>query len=57
MQRLPQKRAWGTDDPARKGGDYFGARTAADPAADVIPAPRAPLDVEQLSPLAATVED
>ena len=23
MQRLPQKRAWGTDDPARKGGDYF----------------------------------
>ena len=31
MQRLPQKRAWGTDDPARKGGDYFGARTPAAP--------------------------
>jgi predicted pyridoxine 5'-phosphate oxidase superfamily flavin-nucleotide-binding protein len=44
MQRLPQKRAWGTDDPARKGGDYFGARTAVDPPADVIPAPRLPLD-------------
>ena len=25
MQRLPQNGAWGTDDPARKGGDYFGA--------------------------------
>jgi predicted pyridoxine 5'-phosphate oxidase superfamily flavin-nucleotide-binding protein len=57
MQRLPQKRAWGTDDPARKGGDYFGARTAADPPTGVVPAPRAPLDVEQFSPLATTVED
>jgi predicted pyridoxine 5'-phosphate oxidase superfamily flavin-nucleotide-binding protein len=26
MQRLHQKRDWGTDDPARKGGDYFRAR-------------------------------
>jgi predicted pyridoxine 5'-phosphate oxidase superfamily flavin-nucleotide-binding protein len=54
MQRLPQKRAWGTDDPARKGGDYFGARpagptptdpTPADPTpADLIPRPRNPID-------------
>jgi uncharacterized protein len=42
MQRLPQKRAWGTDDPARKGGDYFGARTAANPPADMIHAHRPP---------------
>jgi hypothetical protein len=42
MQRLPQKRAWGTDDPARKGGDYFGARAAAEAAADAFPTPRAP---------------
>lgn len=26
MQRVPLRRDWGTDDPARKGGDYFGAR-------------------------------
>lgn len=26
MQRVPVRRAWGTDDPTRKGGDYFGAR-------------------------------
>lgn len=39
MQRLPQKRAWGTDDPARKGGDYFGARATAR-----IPQPRTPID-------------
>jgi predicted pyridoxine 5'-phosphate oxidase superfamily flavin-nucleotide-binding protein len=26
MQRVTQRRAWGTDDPARKGGDYFGAK-------------------------------
>lgn len=28
MQRVPLRRAWGTDDPARKGGDYFGAKNA-----------------------------
>ncbi len=43
MQRLPQKRAWGTDDLARKGGDYFAARAGADAAPDAIPVPRAPL--------------
>lgn len=26
MQRVTQRRAWGTDDPVRKGGDYFGAK-------------------------------
>lgn len=26
MQRVHERRAWGTDDPGRKGGDYFGAR-------------------------------
>ncbi|HVL83235.1 MAG TPA: pyridoxamine 5'-phosphate oxidase family protein [Pseudonocardia sp.] len=26
MQRMPRRRAWGTDDPGRKGGDYFGAK-------------------------------
>jgi predicted pyridoxine 5'-phosphate oxidase superfamily flavin-nucleotide-binding protein len=26
MQRATTRRPWGTDDPARKGGDYFGAR-------------------------------
>lgn len=26
MTRLHEKREWGTDDPARKGGDYFGAK-------------------------------
>lgn len=26
MERVTQRRAWGTDDPGRKGGDYFGAR-------------------------------
>ncbi len=26
MQRVSQRRPWGTDDPARKGGDYFAAR-------------------------------
>jgi predicted pyridoxine 5'-phosphate oxidase superfamily flavin-nucleotide-binding protein len=26
MVRAAQKRDWGTDDPARKGGDYFGAK-------------------------------
>jgi hypothetical protein len=29
MTRASEKRAWGTDDPARKGGDYFGARVEA----------------------------
>lgn len=37
MQRMSQRREWGTDDPGRKGGDYFGAKattpTAARPAA------------------------
>ncbi|QJY45927.1 pyridoxamine 5-phosphate oxidase [Pseudonocardia broussonetiae] len=28
MQRVPLRRSWGTDDPARKGGDYFGAKDA-----------------------------
>ncbi len=54
MQRLPQKRAWGTDDPARKGGDYFAARATTDPPADAIPAPRPPMDASRLSPLPAT---
>ena len=26
MARVSERRDWGTDDPARKGGDYFGAR-------------------------------
>ena len=26
MERVTQKRDWGTDDPARKGGDFFGAK-------------------------------
>jgi hypothetical protein len=26
MERVTEKRAWGTDDPARKGGDFFGAK-------------------------------
>ncbi|MFC4946829.1 pyridoxamine 5'-phosphate oxidase family protein [Pseudonocardia sp. GCM10023141] len=26
MARVTEKREWGTDDPARKGGDYFGAK-------------------------------
>jgi predicted pyridoxine 5'-phosphate oxidase superfamily flavin-nucleotide-binding protein len=26
MQRVEQERAWGTDDPGRKGGDYFRVR-------------------------------
>ena len=28
FQRVPQRRDWGTDDPHRKGGDYFGAATS-----------------------------
>lgn len=49
MQRLPQKRAWGTDDPARKGGDYFGARTPVGAPACAIPAPRSPMDAERVT--------
>jgi len=49
MQRLPQKRAWGTDDPARKGGDYFAARAPAAPPAGAIPAPRVPLPAERIT--------
>jgi predicted pyridoxine 5'-phosphate oxidase superfamily flavin-nucleotide-binding protein len=26
MARVHERREWGTDDPARKGGDYFGAK-------------------------------
>jgi uncharacterized protein len=26
MRRVEERRAWGTDDPGRKGGDYFGAK-------------------------------
>lgn len=26
MQRVTTRRSWGTDDPARKGGDYFAAK-------------------------------
>ncbi|SFN21327.1 hypothetical protein SAMN05216207_101083 [Pseudonocardia ammonioxydans] len=26
MERVTERRAWGTDDPARKGGDFFGAK-------------------------------
>lgn len=26
MERVTSRRAWGTDDPARKGGDFFGAK-------------------------------
>jgi uncharacterized protein len=50
MQRLPQKRAWGTDDPGRKGGDYFGARTADAPPADLVPQPRPPMDAATRPP-------
>lgn len=44
MQRLPQKRDWGTDDPARKGGDYFDSRSTPPPSppARRIPAQRTP---------------
>ena len=31
MAMVPRQRAWGSDDPARKGGDYFGTRAAAGP--------------------------
>ena len=31
MAVVPRQRAWGSDDPARKGGDYFGTRAAAGP--------------------------
>lgn len=44
MQRLPQVRAWGTDDPGRKGGDYFGVRVADSPSTALIPQPRPPMD-------------
>nr|WP_308190248.1 pyridoxamine 5'-phosphate oxidase family protein [Pseudonocardia sp. TRM90224] len=27
MARITEKREWGTDDPGRKGGDYFGAKS------------------------------
>ena len=49
MQRLPQKRAWGTDDPARKGGDYFAARAPADPRRAPSPRPGLPLEAERVS--------
>src|SRR6185312_4049282 len=26
MAMVPRQRAWGSDDPGRKGGDYFGTR-------------------------------
>ncbi|AEA28638.1 pyridoxamine 5'-phosphate oxidase-related FMN-binding protein [Pseudonocardia dioxanivorans CB1190] len=29
MERVSQRRAWGTDDPARKGGDYFRVKGSA----------------------------
>ena len=59
MQRLPQKRAWGTDDPARKGGDYFAARTPGAPPAGAIPAPRRPLEAQRVSgvPVPAPARD
>jgi uncharacterized protein len=57
MQRLPQKRAWGTDDPARKGGDYFQARAPADPPAGAIPAPRAPMEAVSGAPVPAPARD
>lgn len=28
MVVVPRRRSWGTDDPARKGGDYFGTRSS-----------------------------
>jgi len=31
MAIVPRQRAWGSDDPARKGGDYFGTRAAVGP--------------------------
>lgn len=40
MERVTQKRAWGTDDPARKGGDFFGAKGT--PARVPRPRPRFP---------------
>ena len=57
MQRLPQKRAWGTDDPARKGGDYFRARTPAELPDGAIPAPRAPIEAVSDRPSPAPVRD
>ncbi|GAA5169681.1 hypothetical protein GCM10023321_65660 [Pseudonocardia eucalypti] len=40
MTRVHEKREWGTDDPARKGGDYFGAKEApVDEAPAKAPAP------------------
>ena len=57
MQRLPQKRAWGTDDPARKGGDYFCARTPVDPPEGAIPAPRTPMEAVSGVPAPAPARD
>jgi uncharacterized protein len=46
MARVHEQRAWGTDDPARKGGDYFGARQRArngEPEPEIpVPAPAQP---------------
>jgi predicted pyridoxine 5'-phosphate oxidase superfamily flavin-nucleotide-binding protein len=41
LQPLPRRRDWGTDDPAKKGGDYFrvAAERRAAAAAKVLPAP------------------
>ena len=38
MAMLPRHREWDSDDPARKGGDYFGARAAATGATTPLPA-------------------
>ena len=38
MVRVVEPREWGTDDPARKGGDYFGAKALKQAAAEVQPA-------------------
>jgi predicted pyridoxine 5'-phosphate oxidase superfamily flavin-nucleotide-binding protein len=39
MARITERREWGTDDPGRKGGDYFGARGTP---SRVTPPPRRP---------------
>jgi hypothetical protein len=45
MARVAERRDWGTDDPARKGGDYFGARAERQSHAGTpeVPAPASPV--------------
>ncbi len=42
MAPVRERREWGTDDPARKGGDYFGAREQLAPGEQPAPVPERP---------------